>query len=53
MTLEDMISDIINAANAKEREKAYRILERVGMDRYTANVLAKELYKTLKKNKEE
>ena len=37
--LSDMIVAVMNAKTPKEKEKAYRQLERVGMDRMTVNVL--------------
>lgn len=41
----DLIMDLLTAGDAKEKEKAYRRLEKVGMDRMTADTLAKEFYK--------
>lgn len=35
----DMLDAVINAKSAEEREKALRALEKVGVDRYTADVL--------------
>ena len=49
--MRDMLIELIHAAEANDKkriEKAFRLLERVGMDRYTARIAAKELYKELK-----
>lgn len=43
--LADLIKALANAGSKKEKEKAYRNLERVGMDRMTANMLVRELKK--------
>lgn len=43
--MRDILMGIINAKTDKEKERLYRILEKVGMDRYTANVLIEELKK--------
>lgn len=45
MTLTDLIHELINAKTQKEKDKVYRLLTRVGMDKYTADVLAAELKK--------
>lgn len=34
--------DLVTATDPKEKEKAYRRLERIGVDRLTAKVLEKE-----------
>ena len=43
----EMLSDLIvvlqNAKTAAEKEKAYRQLEKVGMDRMTADIIAAEM----------
>ena len=43
----EMLSDLIvvlqNAKTAAEKEKAYRQLEKVGMDRMTAYIIAAEM----------
>ena len=41
--LSDMIADLILAKTEKERENAYRNLEKVGVDRMTADLLAREM----------
>lgn len=45
--LEDMLLAVVNAKDNKEKETAYKNLERVGIDRRTANVLVNEYTKTL------
>ena len=46
--LYDLIKVVLTAETPQERENAYRQLERVGMDRLTANVLASELKKEVR-----
>lgn len=41
--LSDMIADLITAKTEDELETAYRNLERVGVDRWTALLLAREM----------
>lgn len=41
--LMDMIRNLANAETKKEREKAFKELEKVGMDRRTALMLVAEL----------
>lgn len=41
--LADLIMALRAAKTAEEKEKAYRQLERVGMDRMTANIVAAEM----------
>jgi hypothetical protein len=41
--LSDMIADLITAKTEKERETAYKNLEKVGVDRMTADLLAREM----------
>ena len=41
--LSDMIANLITAKTEKERETAYRNLEKVGVDRMTADLLAREM----------
>ena len=51
MSLREALLDLIRAADAKDKkavEKAYRFLEKVGMDRFTANIAASELRKELR-----
>lgn len=43
--LADLLKDLAEARNEKEKEKAYRNLERVGMDRMTANAMVAEMRK--------
>jgi len=43
--LSDLIMDLLTAGDEKEKERAYRKLEKVGVDRITANVIAAELCK--------
>ena len=43
--LVDMLRNLANARTEKEKEIAYRNLERVGMDRYTANAMLNILRK--------
>lgn len=45
MTLTDLIRDLINAKTPKDKDRIYRLLARVGMDKYTADILAEELKK--------
>lgn len=41
--LSDMIVDLITAKTEKERETAYKNLEKVGVDRMTADLIAREM----------
>lgn len=41
---EDLIIALLIAGDKKEKERAYRNLERVGIDRATADVIAAEYY---------
>ena len=41
--LSDLIYDLIQADDANEKEKAYRRLERVGVDRITADIVASKV----------
>ena len=41
--LSDLIVNLINANTEEELETAYRNLEKVGVDRYTALLLAREM----------
>lgn len=41
--LSDLIIALRSAKTAEEKEKAYRQLEQVGMDRMTANIVAAEM----------
>ena len=41
--MEELLQELWNAATLAERESCYMKLERIGIDRVTANILAKEL----------
>jgi len=41
--LQELIINLLSAGDKKEKEKAYRQLEKVGVDRRTADVLAHEM----------
>ena len=41
----DLVMDLVQAIDPKEKEKAYRRLERIGVDRDTADVMAAEFYR--------
>lgn len=43
--LGELIMDLLTAADPKEKERAYRRLEKAGVDRITADVMAAEFYK--------
>ena len=43
--LSDLIADLIRAKTPKEKEAAYRRLEKLGVDRITADIAADELRK--------
>lgn len=43
--LGELIMDLLTAADPKEKERAYRRLEKAGVDRRTADVMAAEFYK--------
>lgn len=43
--LADLVKALAEAGSKKEKEKAYRNLERAGMDRMTADVLVAEMRK--------
>ena len=46
--LSDLITDLIRAKTPKEKEAAYRRLERLGVDRITADIAAEELRKEVR-----
>lgn len=46
--LSDLITDLIRAKTPKEKETAYRRLEKLGVDRFTADVTAEELRKEVR-----
>lgn len=52
MTLNDMIMEVVRAKDDKEREKAYRRLEKVGMDRMTVNVVIRDMAQRYRRLKE-
>lgn len=41
----ELIMDLLTAGDFKEREQVYRRLEKVGVDRMTANTMAAEFYR--------
>ena len=43
--LEDLIIALLIAGDRKEKERAYRNLERVGVDRVTEDMIAAEYYR--------
>ena len=43
--LMDLVMNLVMAVDKRDRERAYRALERVGVDRRTADVMAAEFYK--------
>ena len=43
--LMDLVMDLVEAVDPKDKEKAYRRLEKVGVDRKTADIMAAEFYK--------
>lgn len=47
--LMDLVMELVEAVDPKDKEKAYRKLERVGVDRITADAMAAEFYKEEKK----
>lgn len=42
--LMDLVMELVTAADAPDKERAYRRLEKVGVDRRTADVMAAEFY---------
>lgn len=44
----DLINALINAETEKDKERAYRNLEKVGMDRVSANCIMQEMLKESK-----
>ena len=50
--LMDLVMNLVIASDKKEKEKAYRALEKVGVDRRTANVMAKEFYEVRDSNEQ-
>lgn len=47
--LMDLVMELVIAVDPKEKERAYRKLEKVGVDRRTADAMAAEFYKEEKK----
>lgn len=43
--LMDLVMALVEAVDPKDKEKAYRRLEKVGVDRKTADIMAAEFYK--------
>ena len=43
--LQDLVNQLLRAKTQKERERAYRSLERVGVDRRTARMMVSEMLK--------
>lgn len=43
--LGELIIALLTAGDQKEKERAYRKLERVGVDRHAADLMAAEYYK--------
>ena len=43
--LQDLLRNLAQAVSGKEKAKAYKALERVGMDRMTAELPVKEIVK--------
>lgn len=47
--LMDLVMALVEAVDPEDKEKAYRKLERVGVDRITADAMAAEFYEEEKK----
>lgn len=47
--LMDLVMELVTAVDPKDKERVYRKLEKVGVDRITADVMAAEFYKEEKK----
>ena len=43
--LMDLVMELVTATDEKEKERAYRKLEKVGVDRHTADLMAAEFWK--------
>ena len=43
--LMDLVMALVEAVDPKDKERAYRRLEKVGVDRKTADIMAAEFYK--------
>ena len=47
--LMDLVMELVTAADDKDKERAYRKLEKVGVDRITADIMAAEFWKEAQK----
>lgn len=43
--LMDLVMELVTATDEKDKERAYRKLEKVGVDRKTADIMAAEFWK--------
>lgn len=43
--LMDLVMELVTATDQKDKERAYRKLEKAGVDRITADVMAAEFWK--------
>ena len=43
--LMDLVMALVEAVDPKDKDRAYRRLEKVGVDRKTADIMAAEFYK--------
>lgn len=43
--LQDLIMNLLSAGDKKEKEKAYKQLEKIGVDRASANAIVNEMMK--------
>lgn len=43
--LMELVMELVTATDTKEKERAYKKLEKVGVDRMTADVMAQEFWK--------
>ena len=44
-TMMNLVMALVEAVDPQDKERAYRRLERVGVDRATADIMAAEFYK--------
>ena len=49
--LSDLVANLLDAKTADAKERAYKALERVGVDRMTADVMAESLYEMREEGK--
>lgn len=49
--LSDLIMELVTATEKQDKERAYRRLERVGVDRISADVMAREFSEEMKGEK--